>query len=1129
MDKFNAPSNIGFETSDGTIRIYSDPVEGASGYRYIIYQAQDPDTPFKTRYSEIPEVKLLGVKNDEKYLFSMSAFVREADGTENCGEESEKFEFVTTANIFSIEKKVCLTKGETHKLEWECTEGFCDVKFESDNPKVVTVDPEGNITAISKGEAKITAALEKKRYFVSVSVDRDLSDAHYSSVTLAITGDLMCNRFMQEKAAGYEFDFVSGLDEARDRLSFADYRIGVLEALLYDNAPYTFEQKKSATDNPNRNTPSTFLHALKHIGYDMLVTANSYNCDGGTDGLTQTVSHIEDEDILNCGTVSDNPVFISRSGIKIAVIALNMIYNPAQELIEIDDKDRFIGRYSRELAVSLIDEAKNQGADHIICVMHWGNMNSHEVSDIQKEEAKFLADHGADTIVGSHPHVLQKAEYIRSSTGKKVLCAYSLGNFISSLKNLSTNRDSIALILKISKNGNNIRSAASFIPFHTRLLSDGIIQEAVDTPSGTEQADALKRIVGMVGRKIALNRPVITALGSQIITKILGSGLDFKSNKDHLQLSVPSYVTMDEMFTGSQNSVRKDPSSYLILDFYVSASVNLFKLDDVYYTYSNSFINSDLYKDNLKYFTLIEQPKATDVCAEYMESFCNRILQMYDSSNIILIRTSINDKCVVKDQLRSGPSSVGINNRTARLEELFISYVHPTVIDISSYYFRDMTKNNIRSNYEEAYYNRVRKLISESILSNSRRYYHDRDNNDWMDQVIKYYDNMKARAFWTWLCPKKDAADIIVMDTSRSFVAVHSQEIIYLKDKHVRDFSDMKYFDVLSEELREAVSGIKDIRNKKIPKSQHTIDLMLKYQFTCLRDLTALLSAKLATDVSVSEVLHAHEYQDDPDLFIREFANKKYHIDIWGSCVTRSAVATDENVIVNNYIFQQPPMLAFEGEIMGAEAIPKDQKMFNNNPFTMKSMRSALLRDGLSRIAKSTAKWIVVDLYDVVKRGAVIPSPVFDQPSFYEVDDFIMKTGFYQKYFSKYQLSYLFECRDKRLVTSEFIKFCGVLHKKYGKNIILIVTDLKDTYIDLDGELKPLKTTIEKLDERREYLDYFENLFIKQTGCRVINTSLDYLASDAFPLNGAHIVHYESEFYPRTCNEILRIIDEQDS
>ena len=40
--------------------------------------------------------------------------------------------------------------------------------------------------------------------------------------------------------------------------------------------------------------------------------------------------------------------------------------------------------------------------------------------------------HLADLIIGTHPHVLQSIEYItRESDGKKVLCAYSLGNFIS--------------------------------------------------------------------------------------------------------------------------------------------------------------------------------------------------------------------------------------------------------------------------------------------------------------------------------------------------------------------------------------------------------------------------------------------------------------------------------------------------------------------------------------------------------------------------------------------------------------------------------------------------------------------------------------------------------------------------
>ena len=48
---------------------------------------------------------------------------------------------------------------------------------------------------------------------------------------------------------------------------------------------------------------------------------------------------------------------------------------------------------------------------------------------------------------------------------------------------------------------------------------------------------------------------------------------------------------------------------------------------------------------------------------------------------------------------------------------------------------------------------------------------------------------------------------------------------------------------------------------------------------------------------------------------------------------------------------------------------------------------------------------------------------------------------------------------------------------------------------------------------KRRLIAACEDTFMKQTGCAVIDISKHFYASDKFPLGGAHIVHYEHEFY----------------
>lgn len=76
-------------------------------------------------------------------------------------------------------------------------------------------------------------------------------------------------------------------------------------------------------------------------------------------------------------------------------------------------------------------EIADRAADAVVVSCHWGTEDDHTITDDQRKEAQFVADCGADLIIGCHPHVIQDAEWIETEDGRKVFCAYSLGNFIS--------------------------------------------------------------------------------------------------------------------------------------------------------------------------------------------------------------------------------------------------------------------------------------------------------------------------------------------------------------------------------------------------------------------------------------------------------------------------------------------------------------------------------------------------------------------------------------------------------------------------------------------------------------------------------------------------------------------------
>ena len=63
--------------------------------------------------------------------------------------------------------------------------------------------------------------------------------------------------------------------------------------------------------------------------------------------------------------------------------------------------------------------------------VHWGVEDSHKITQIQRDLAQQLSDWGADVILGTHPHVVQDAEWKTSVDGRQTFVAYSLGNFLS--------------------------------------------------------------------------------------------------------------------------------------------------------------------------------------------------------------------------------------------------------------------------------------------------------------------------------------------------------------------------------------------------------------------------------------------------------------------------------------------------------------------------------------------------------------------------------------------------------------------------------------------------------------------------------------------------------------------------
>ena len=90
-------------------------------------------------------------------------------------------------------------------------------------------------------------------------------------------------------------------------------------------------------------------------------------------------------------------------------------------------------------------EAK-ENADIVIVFPHWGTEYQSTPSMYQRKFAEEMTEAGADLIIGTHPHVPQPIEWITTENGNRALCYYSLGNYVSTQKQIECMLEGMAWV-----------------------------------------------------------------------------------------------------------------------------------------------------------------------------------------------------------------------------------------------------------------------------------------------------------------------------------------------------------------------------------------------------------------------------------------------------------------------------------------------------------------------------------------------------------------------------------------------------------------------------------------------------------------------------------------------------------
>ncbi len=273
--------------------------------------------------------------------------------------------------------------------------------------------------------------------------NQNISEAD-TIIKMSAVGDILCSNAMLEDAYDENtksYNFSHMFNNVSGFIDDADIIMGTMETGIIEGE---YNDKKA---------PIEFARAVKASGVNLVTISHNHSLDNGVSGLKETRDNLED---LGFSVVGDrietsNAVILKEvKNAKIGFLTYTCFLD--NESVVSKEEKECVNIYSEEQAKSDIEYAKENGAEYICVMIHWGDAISLNITDEQKEIADFLVENGVDLILGAHPSVVQPMEVKQNSEGENVFIAYSIGTYVSTLS-AEEARTELVLNIELRKSG----------------------------------------------------------------------------------------------------------------------------------------------------------------------------------------------------------------------------------------------------------------------------------------------------------------------------------------------------------------------------------------------------------------------------------------------------------------------------------------------------------------------------------------------------------------------------------------------------------------------------------------------------------------------------------------------------
>lgn len=305
---------------------------------------------------------------------------------------------------------------------------------------------------------------------------KEAEEKNIKKIKITAVGDILLHEEQlkaQFNSQTKKYSFSNNFTHVKPYIQDSDLAIANLETSLTRN-------ESNCSGYPVFRSPIAITDALMDAGFNIIAAANNHILDGGKEGFFTTNEVLKEKAIDYMGIKKDSKdeSFIIKEvkGIKVGIANYTFENSSSKKYkainsVKVDKNienliDTFNNNFledSLEQMKQRVKLMKDKGAELIVFYIHWGEEYKREPDKYQKELAQKLSDIGVDIILGSHPHVIQPMEFIKSqSGGKETLVVYSMGNFISNQRyeilKQRYSEDGIIVNITVAKdmNSNNI-------------------------------------------------------------------------------------------------------------------------------------------------------------------------------------------------------------------------------------------------------------------------------------------------------------------------------------------------------------------------------------------------------------------------------------------------------------------------------------------------------------------------------------------------------------------------------------------------------------------------------------------------------------------------------------------------